>query len=163
MFESIQGWIQANPLITAWALCYLLTFAAVRQVKPLLPHFELQVKYLPVEFRKRLILRTAVFGCGLVVSAIVSSGLLIFGLGHLTVAKAVYISLSVGFLAPLVYDLLWGTISLLEFCKVLPKGISRKIKWLLDPEKVEVVVNKSGEIEKVRQHDQTIWRRKRGG
>lgn len=163
MFESLHGWIQANPLTSAWALCYLLTFAAVRQVKPLLPHFPVHVTWMPEEFRKRVVLRAAIFVCGGLVSATIAAGLTVFELVPLTLAKGVYISLSVGFLAPFVYDLLWGIISLLEFLKVLPKGISKKIKWLLDPEKVEVVVNKSGEIEKVRQHDQTIWSRKRGG
>lgn len=162
MFELLHGWIQANPLTSAWALCYLLTFTAVRQIKPALPHFELTVAWLPIEFRKRLVLRAAVFICGVFVSAIVASGLAIFALVPLTLAKAAYIALSVGFFAPFVYDLLWGTITLLEFVKVLPKGISKKIKWMLDPQKVEVVVGKSGEIEKIRQHDQTIWKRKSG-
>jgi hypothetical protein len=163
MFQAIHGWIQANPLTSAMAACYLLTFVAVRQIKPLLPHFELKTRWLPLEFRKRLVLRSAVFICGVFISLLVAPGLMIFDLCNLSGLQIAYIALSVGLLAPFVYDLLWGIISLLEFLKVLPKGISKKIKWLLDPEKVEVVVNKSGEIEKVRQHDQTIWSRKRGG
>lgn len=161
MFETIHGWIQANPMTSAVAACYLLTFVAVRQIKPLLPHFEIGGRWLPLEFRKRLILRAAVFVCGFLVSAIVACGLAIFQLVPLTLAKGAYIAGSVGFLAPFVYDLLLGTISLLEFMKVLPKGISRKIKWLIDPQKVEVVVDNNGDIEKVRDHGQTIWKRKR--
>lgn len=159
MFETIHGWIQANPLTSAMAMCYLLTFVAVRQIKPLLPHFEVKVKWLPIEFRKRLVLRAAVFMCGVSVSAIVASGLSVFALAPLTFAKGTYIAVSVGFLAPFIYDLLLGTISLLEFVKVLPKGISKKIKWLIDPQKVETVVNNSGEIEKVRVDDKTVWRK----
>lgn len=161
MFEQIQGWIQANPLTAAVLACYLLTFVAVRQIKPLLPHFEIAVRWLPLEFRKRLILRAAVFACGFLVSVTVACGLVVFQLVPLTFVKGAYIAGSVGFLAPLVYDLLLGTISLLEFMKILPKGISRKIKWLIDPQKVEVIVDKHGDIEKVRDHGQTIWTRRK--
>jgi hypothetical protein len=161
MFETIHGWIQAHPLTSAVALCYLLTFVAVRQIKPLLPHFEVTVRWLPQEFRKRLILRGAVFACGSLVSVIVACGLVVFQLVHLTVAKVAYIALSVGFLAPFVYDLLLGTITLLEFMKVLPKGISKKIRWLIDPEKVEIIVDNAGDIEKVRDHGQTIWTKRK--
>lgn len=159
MFETIHGWIQANPLATAIGICYLLTFVAVRQIKPLLPHFELTNKWIPLEFRKRLILRAGVFMCGFLVSMTVATGLQLFAICPLTHTQILYIASSVGFLAPFVYDLLLGTISLLEFVKVLPKGISKKIKWLIDPQKVETVVNNSGEIEKVRVDDKTIWRR----
>ena len=164
MLQQIQGWIQANPLISAMAACYLLTFVAVRQIKPLLPHFPVMESHswLPAEFRNRLILRAGVFACGFLVSMVVATGLCVFEIAPLTLTQILYTAGSVGFLAPFVYDLLWGTLSLLELMKIVPKGISKKIKWLLDPEKVEVVVNKSGDIEKVRQHDQTIWSRKRG-
>jgi hypothetical protein len=163
MFESLHGWIQANPLTSAMAVCYLLTFVAVRQIKPLLPHFPLPLLWLPEEFRKRLILRACVFMCGFLISLSVAGGLYVFKICPISPLQILYAAGLVGFLAPFVYDLLWGIISLLEFCKILPKGISKKIKWLLDPEKLEVVVDKSGDIEKVRQHDQTIWKRKRGG
>lgn len=162
MFEAAYAWMQANPLVSAMAVCYLLTFVAVRQIKPMLPHFELKTKWLPVEFRKRLILRAAVFMCGAFVSAIVASGLAVFQLVPLTFVKGTYIALSVGFLAPFVYDLLWGTITLLEFMNILPEGISKKIKWMLDPQKVEVVVDNAGEIEKIRVDDKTTWRRPGG-
>ncbi len=159
MFESVHGWIQANPLTTAMASCYLLTFVAVRQIKPLLPHFELKVGWLPTEFRKRLVLRTGVFACGFLVSMTLMTGLHVFNICPINQWQILYVAGSVGFLAPFVYDLLLGTISLLEFVKVLPKGISKKIKWLIDPQKVETVVNNSGEIEKVRVDDKTVWRR----
>jgi hypothetical protein len=163
MFQAIHGWIQANPLTSAMAACYLLTFVAVRQIKPLLPHFPLPLLWLPVWIREKIVLRTAVFVCGFLISLAVAGGLRVFEICPISPLQILYAAGLIGFLAPFVYDLLWGTISLLEFLKVLPRGISKKIKWLLDPEKVEVVVNKSGEIEKVRQHDQTIWSRKRGG
>lgn len=162
MFETIHGWIQANPLTAAVLACYLLTFVAVRQIKPFLPHFELKIQWLPLEFRKRLILRAGIFLCGFLISLSVSGLLRTFEICPITKFQILYLAGSVGFLAPFVYDLLLGTISLLEFIKILPKGISRKIKWLIDPQKFEVIVDNSGEIEKVRQHDQTIWSRKRG-
>jgi hypothetical protein len=161
MFEQIHGWIQANPLTVAVALCYLLTFVAVRQIKPILPHFPLHISWMPEDFRRRLVIRASVLVCGFIVSAVVSLGLKIFELCPITVMQILYISGSVGFLAPFVYDLLLGTVSLLEFMKVLPKGISRKIKWLIDSQKVEVVVDNNGEIEKVRDHGQTVWKRRR--
>jgi hypothetical protein len=161
MLQEIQGWIQTNPLTAAVLACYLLTFVAVRQIKPFLPHFELQIHWLPEEFRKRLILRAGVFISGFLVSITLMIGLRIFELCPITPLQAFYAAGSVGFLAPFVYDLLLGTISLLEFMKILPKGISRKIKWLIDPQKVEVVVDNNGDIEKVRDHGKTIWKRRR--
>ncbi len=160
MFHAIHGWIQANPLTSAMALCYLLTFVAVRQVKPVLPHFP--IRCLPPVVGDRLILRLGVFACGFLISLAVSGFLRVFSICPITLPQIFYLAGLVGFLAPFVYDLLWGIITLLEFMKVLPKGISKKIKWMLDPQKVEVIVDKAGEIEKVRQHDQTIWSRKRG-
>jgi hypothetical protein len=133
MFQSIHGWIQANPLITAWALCYLLTFVAVRQVKPFLPHFELKVTWLPEDFRKRLILRFCVFCCGSVVSLVVLFGLVVFDCCALTWAKVIYIAVSVGFLAPFFYDLIFFTLRVLEFLKILNAGTVRKISQLIDP------------------------------
>lgn len=161
MFETIQGWIQANPLTAAVLACYLLTFVAVRQIKPFLPHFEIELKWLPLEFRKRLILRACVFMFGSLISLTVAGGLRVFEVCPISPLQILYVAGSVGFLAPFVYDLLLGTISLLEFMKILPKGISRKIKWLIDPQKVEVVVDKHGDIEKVRDHGQTIWTRRK--
>lgn len=157
MFEAIQGWIQANPLTSAIAMCYLLTFVAVRQIKPFLPHFP--ITSLPPMVGDRLILRLSVFVCGCLISLVVAGGLRVFEICPISPVQILYVAGSVGFLAPFIYDLLLGTISLLEFVKVLPKGISKKIKWLIDPQKVETVVNNSGEIEKVRVDDKTVWRR----
>jgi hypothetical protein len=161
MFETIHGWIQAHPLTSAMALCYLLTFVAVRQIKPLLPHFPIKAPWMPEEFRKRLILRACVFVSGLMVSMVVATGLWVFQICPITPMQILYTALSVGFLAPFVYDLLLGTISLLEFVKVLPKGISKKIRWLIDPQKVEIIVDNAGDIEKVRDHGQTIWTKRK--
>jgi hypothetical protein len=59
--------------------------------------------------------------------------LVVFDCCALTWAKVIYIAVSVGFLAPFFYDLIFFTLRVLEFLKILNAGTVRKISQLIDP------------------------------
>jgi hypothetical protein len=155
---GVHAWVETHPLISAMVLCYLLTFIGVRQIKPFLPHFEVKVTWLPEAFRKRLVLRAGVFICGALISVTVVSGLVIFGCCALTALQSTYIALSVGLLAPFVYDLIIGALRITEWLGVLKEGTAGRVQQFISPKRgVVEVFDEDGELEKLRQDDQTVW------
>jgi hypothetical protein len=136
MINSIIQFAAVHPLITAMAACYVLTFLTVRQVKPYLEYLHETVNTrLPEDLEKRGFLRVAVFICGLIVSLVVTAGLIAFNCCGLTWLQALYVACSVGFLAPMVYDGIMLVLAILESLKILPGSARSRIERWFDPKK----------------------------
>lgn len=134
--NSIIQFTAAHPLITAISVCYALTFLTVRQAKPFLEYLcSVLDTHLPDDLEKRWFLRIAVFACGVVVSLIVTSGLIVFDCCQLGWLQAAYVAASVGLLAPMVYDGIMLLLSVLEAMKILPPAARIRIERWFDPRK----------------------------
>lgn len=137
MINSIIQFAAAHPLITAMAVCYLLTFLTVRQIKPFLEFIstKIETSWLPPDLERRWLLRLAVFVCGFLVSLVVASGLIVFDCCELNRIQALYVACSVGFLAPMVYDGIMLVLAVLESIKILPRSARQRIERWFDPKK----------------------------
>lgn len=134
--DKLLAFAAVHPIITAMAICYLLTFVAVRQAKPYLEYLHGVIDtHLPEDLEKRWFLRLAVLVCGLIVSLVVTSGLIVFDCCALTWLQVAYIAISVGILAPLVYDAIMGGLGVLESWGILPRKVRISIEKAVDPSK----------------------------
>lgn len=134
MIDAWLARIAAHPILAAMALCYVLTFFAVRQGKPFLIVLSdvPALAWLPEALRRRWLLRLLVFVCGALVSAVVTTGLIVFECCAITGLQAGWVALSVGIMAPVVYDVAMFALDLLEWLKVLPAPVRDRIDAFFD-------------------------------